>query len=892
VLRIGFSANRAPIHKRIGKSLWTGWKNSVLLLPFALLFTVSANAQTPRLGVVKAPENAGQWEGISARLQATGVNYCVVDLPQWSRAADLGGTKLLFLPNVEILNSQQIVALQEWMEKGGRVIASGPTGSLSQPDVRTRLRSLLGAYWGFALTAPSSLEPLRVNTQPWVRQDGLAGNVSGGVVIPAGLNSSTVAVWKSSDTPPAVVTTDKSVFLGWRWGVDAVSTTALDSAWLTAALGRYGETPTAGGSVSTDSQQSCSSGGTTANRSPKSGTTTAQVGTDDVVSPPATVLPRAGERLSAAQVTAMRQELENLIGRFESALLASEATSSNITLQAAASAAQSGDASPKGAIAQTVSNRTPPLSSAQRSLVAARAGLQNFLQLVEQKNYNQARQEWLQVRRILWEGYPTDRPQASSEVRAMWLDRGTIVRAGSEKNLAKVLDSLAAAGINTVFLETVNAGYPIYPSQVAPEQNPQIQGWDPLKSAIKLAHERGMELHAWVWIFAAGNQRHNLLLNQPASYPGPVLSKHPDWAGYDNRGQTIPLTQTKPFFDPANPEVRRYLIALLEEIATNYEVDGIQLDYIRYPFQDESANQTYGYGMAARQQFQALTGVDPAKISPRDRQLWKKWTDFRLQQIDSFVATASQRLRAKRPSLIISAAVFPIPRRERLQRLQQNWEDWVNRGDVDLVIPMTYALETNQLQNLAQPWLMQSSLSSALVLPGIRLLNLPDIVAVDQIQLLRDSAAVGYSLFAAENLNTNLHSIFSRTQGRNDKTPNQPLPHRQPFAAASVRYGALQREWSYLLSTNQLRVEQDSLTAWSRQADAVNAALNQLATEPSSQNLSVAKTKVAAFRRQFSRWMQLQTAEQPYQVQVWNNRLATIEQLLSYGERVQLRGSN
>ncbi|NEQ63802.1 MAG: hypothetical protein F6K53_43515, partial [Moorea sp. SIO4A1] len=41
-------------------------------------------------------------------------------------------------------------------------------------------------------------------------------------------------------------------------------------------------------------------------------------------------------------------------------------------------------------------------------------------------------------------------------------------------------------------------------------------GWDPLKAAVKLAHERGMELHAWVWMFAAANQRHNAVLDQPA----------------------------------------------------------------------------------------------------------------------------------------------------------------------------------------------------------------------------------------------------------------------------------------------------------------------------------------------------------------------------------------
>ncbi|MHC5721898.1 MAG: family 10 glycosylhydrolase, partial [Nostoc sp.] len=95
----------------------------------------------------------------------------------------------------------------------------------------------------------------------------------------------------------------------------------------------------------------------------------------------------------------------------------------------------------------------------------------------------------------LWQQFPVDRRLAQPEIRAVWLDRGTIVRAGST-GLAQIFDRLAQAGINTVFFETVNAGYTIYPSQVAKEQNPLIRGWDPLAEAVKLAHERDMELHA------------------------------------------------------------------------------------------------------------------------------------------------------------------------------------------------------------------------------------------------------------------------------------------------------------------------------------------------------------------------------------------------------------
>jgi hypothetical protein len=268
--------------------------------------------------------------------------------------------------------------------------------------------------------------------------------------------------------------------------------------------------------------------------------------------------------------------------------------------------------------------------------------------------------------------------------------------------------------------------------------------------------------------------------------------------------------------------------------------------------------------------------------------LWQKWTDFRIQQIDTFVESVSQRLKAQRPNLILSAAVFPLPRPERLQRLQQNWEDWAIRGDIDLMIPMTYALDTKGLQTLAQPVLTQSTLSSALILPGIRLLNLPNPVAVDQIQLVRDLPAGGYALFAVENLDANLTSILSRTQGGGSPSANEPVPYRQPLRAAAARYAALQQEWSFLVTNNQIWIQQPALSDWGKQADALLISLNRLAAQPSAQNLSSAKASLVSFRTQFQRWMQQQAVKQPYQVQAWENRLATIERLLRYGERTGL----
>uniref|UniRef100_UPI0030DAB3BB DUF4350 domain-containing protein n=1 Tax=Brasilonema sp. UFV-L1 TaxID=2234130 RepID=UPI0030DAB3BB len=211
-------------------------------LIFHLLNTLPATATTsePVLSIVQSEENANQWTGITNRLQSAGVKYCVIPLSSVKSAADWGDRIVLFLPNVESLTPAQVIALEEWMSKGGRLIASGPVGSLSAPGVRQLLRTLLGGYWGFSLDKPQKLQPSpKGQFLEWANQNGLFGEVRGGVVIPDNITTQTAAVWGAKENPAAVVANQRSTFFGWRWGVDAASPAKLDSAWLQTTIKRF-----------------------------------------------------------------------------------------------------------------------------------------------------------------------------------------------------------------------------------------------------------------------------------------------------------------------------------------------------------------------------------------------------------------------------------------------------------------------------------------------------------------------------------------------------------------------------------------------------------------------------------------------------------------------------
>ncbi|MCL6752572.1 family 10 glycosylhydrolase [Nostoc sp. CCCryo 231-06] len=896
--------------------------NFLILNSFSIL-PVTAATEEPVLSVVHSQENANQWTGITDRLQTIGVKYCVIPLNDVKSGADWGDRRVLFLPNVETLTPTQAIALEEWMSKGGRLIASGPVGSLSAPGVRQLLRSLLGGYWGFSLSDTEQIKPTKTKIPEWANQTELFGKVRGGVVIPNDMGSESPAVWNSKDNPAAVVTTERSTLLGWRWGTDTASAAGLDNAWLKATLNHYLTAPppssrmkkVAGGSPNCSTTVAAGQRGRSSPSSPPPKIATAPIPKPlPIVKPPSSqeaidqleqavrldVAPNSNEPIDNNQAIALQQELENLIGRVESANLAVSADAANVgelISEEKQFSRHLGTHTPQSVKEQPTQLASTKLGALGRSkdqtLAQVRVIAKNLPLLIAQKNYALARQQWLAAKTTLSQQFPVDQKLAQPEIRAVWLDRGTIVRAGSKAGLAQIFDRLAQAGINTVFFETVNAGYTIYPSKVAKEQNPLIRGWDPLADAVKLAHERDMELHAWVWTFAAGNQRHNEILNLNLDYPGPVLAAHPDWANYDNLGNMIPAGQSKPFFDPANPEVRQYLLKLYEEIVTRYNVDGLQLDYIRYPFQDPSAGRTYGYGKAARAQFQQLTGVDPVNISPSQTDLWQKWTTFRTEQVDSFVAQLSRQLRQKQPNLILSVAVFPLPELERIQKIQQNWETWARQGDVDLIVPMTYALDTSRFQRLAQPWIASKQLGATLLVPGIRLLSLPTIGAFDQLQLVRDLPVSGYALFAAENFNNELQKLFINTQGRVQSTiptKTEPIPHRQPFQTAAIRYTALQREWKFVFQNDQLQKSAQTISDFNNQAEVLRSALNQLGASPSPSKLLVARASLTRFQSQFRVLMSQELKSNSYQVKVWENRLVTIERLLRYGERrLQLR---
>ncbi len=170
------------------------------------------------------------------------------------------------------------------------------------------------------------------------------------------------------------------------------------------------------------------------------------------------------------------------------------------------------------------------------------------------------------------------------EVRAVWLttiggldwphsyaQTGYAIE-NQKRELRLILDQLQQANVNTVLLQTRIRATTIYPSMYEPwdgclSGKPGVSpGYDALRYAIEECHRRGMELHAWVVTIPIGKWNAQGCQRLRQRYPSMVTKIGQE--GYMN---------------PEASQTGDYLADICREITRNYDIDGIHLDYIRYP---------------------------------------------------------------------------------------------------------------------------------------------------------------------------------------------------------------------------------------------------------------------------------------------------------------------
>lgn len=257
--------------------------------------------------------------------------------------------------------------------------------------------------------------------------------------------------------------------------------------------------------------------------------------------------------------------------------------------------------------------------------------------------------------------------------------------------------------ITDIYAQVVVSGYAYYHSRILPRSQylSRISGskYDPLAAVIKEAKKRSMRVHAWINCFVVWS------LKDPPDSARHVYHLHPEWFIKDLRGRSIHDYSYAEwnhwgleglYLDPAHPEVQRYLLAICAEIAGKYAVDGVHLDFIRYPgilwgFNEPDASLIPYVAETDTMRWLDLTRYP--RLSFYHRWLaWRLWQATRARE--SIIKGLVQKIKpaventARAHSCVLTAAVFPNPALARYS-FAQNWTEWQEAIDYPVVMAYT-----------------------------------------------------------------------------------------------------------------------------------------------------------------------------------------------------------
>lgn len=345
-----------------------------------------------------------------------------------------------------------------------------------------------------------------------------------------------------------------------------------------------------------------------------------------------------------------------------------------------------------------------------------------------------------------------------NEVRALWVVRDAIT---TPESVNRLIDFAVQTRFHILFVQVRGRGDAYYQSALAPPSpalKAPLADFDPLRYLIDVAHRSGIEVHAWLNIYYVWSD------TKHAPPAGHVVVTHPEWILSDAKGTRmdhVPSSKWKgqgiegSFISPGVPEYRRHMVDVVHELVRNYEIDGIHLDYIRFP------NKMYSYDAVSRSQFLLRYGVDPVELAGNRAGVQKMlgastlaaldsiYSENRTQEVDSMVAA----IHAAAGTKPLSAAVIADPVYARKDK-GQDWPRWVHQDWVDFVVPMAYSIPPLEIEAKARVYNRLVGVDHVLI--GLGVYDGLDEQLAESVGLLRDIPVAGYAIFSYNALRDNL----------------------------------------------------------------------------------------------------------------------------------------
>ena len=312
----------------------------------------------------------------------------------------------------------------------------------------------------------------------------------------------------------------------------------------------------------------------------------------------------------------------------------------------------------------------------------------------------------------------------AGEVCGVWDHSGQGLYPGDWPRTAKLL---ASHGVTDVYVNVAGGGFALYPSKVLPQRGSE----NALTQAIAACRKEGLRVHAWILCFSLERAASPAVRKQAADRA---------WLLQDAEGRD------QQWLDPTSPEVRKRLLETVRELASGYALDGIHLDFIRYPGLPQSL------GPRVRARYEAERGKAgnwPACITEANGARREDFLRWRAGKMTDVVQEIRAWLRLNRPRLELSAAVYgKYP--ACVDSVGQDWLSWLRTGLLDSALPMNYTEDPAKLAD----WLGTQTADprlAAKIVSGIGVTaaesRLGPLQVLDQIQAARRAKCRGFALF-------------------------------------------------------------------------------------------------------------------------------------------------
>ncbi len=304
--------------------------------------------------------------------------------------------------------------------------------------------------------------------------------------------------------------------------------------------------------------------------------------------------------------------------------------------------------------------------------------------------------------------------------KAIWVVRDKIT---SKSAIDDLMADATTRGIHDVVAQVRGRGDAYFRSSLEPRaEGLKPDEFDPLAHLVRAGAAVGVRVHAWANVFFVWSSAQGAL---PSSKDH-LVHRHPDWLlrpGGVKYLDPVGGTDWEGIYtDPASAAAREHILAVFVDIAKRYRVEGFHYDYVRYP-----------------QVSYASSPDDHAAVT-------------------ALVREGALRLRAARPGVVISAAVFPDPDVAR-DRVLQRWPEWARAGWIDLLCPMAYRRDTAEVGRLLAK--ARAAAPRTRMWGGLMAYAGERTLLGDQVRAAREAGCEGAILFAYDPTQRDLLDVFS-----------------------------------------------------------------------------------------------------------------------------------